>query len=73
MACNDAHIQNLNREYRGKDAPTDVLSFPMGGDDFPVHGATPVMLGDLIISLETAQHQATQRGWVLLSTLLVLH
>ena len=70
MVCDDAHIQNLNREHRGKDTPTDVLSFPMGSDDFPVHGAAPVVLGDLIISLETAQHQAAQRRRVSLLTLL---
>jgi len=30
VLCDDSHIQNLNKEWRGKDAPTDVLSFEMG-------------------------------------------
>lgn len=66
VLCDDPHIQNLNREHRDKDVPTDVLSFPMGNDDFPVHGAAPTMLGDLILSLDTAQQQATQQGYVLI-------
>jgi probable rRNA maturation factor len=41
-------IQELNREHRGKDAPTDVLSFPIDGlDGEPVHG--PRELGDVVI------------------------
>ncbi|KAK9827136.1 hypothetical protein WJX74_007858 [Apatococcus lobatus] len=65
VLCDDCHIQDLNREHRGKDAPTDVLSFPMGDDDFPALEAAPVVLGDLIISLDTAQQQASQRGHTL--------
>ena len=64
VLCDDPHIQQLNREHRDKDAPTDVLSFPMGSDHFPVHGAAPTMLGDLIISLDTAQQQASQQEYV---------
>lgn len=50
--CDDAAIQKLNREYRGKDEPTDVLSFeadPEPGSD----GELPagVLCGDLVISL----------------------
>ena len=42
-------IQALNRDHRGKDAPTDVLSFPIDGvDDRPSNGA-PVELGDVVI------------------------
>lgn len=33
VLCDDAHIQELNREWRGIDAPTDVLSFEMDYDD----------------------------------------
>ena len=56
VLCDDAFILPLNRDYRGKDAPTDVLSFAQregeGADaDDPV-------LGDVIISVETAQRQA---------------
>ncbi|TVQ92711.1 MAG: rRNA maturation RNase YbeY [Deltaproteobacteria bacterium] len=53
----DAEIRALNREWRGKDAPTDVLSFPQDGPP----GAVPV-LGDLVISVQTAARQAADRG-----------
>lgn len=50
----DPTIHRLNRDYRGKDAPTDVLSFAQ--ESFP--GPTRV-LGDVVISLDTARRQAT--------------
>ncbi len=48
-------IQVLNRQYRQKDAPTDVLSFPIDGPD----GEN---LGQLVISLERAKEQAEELG-----------
>jgi probable rRNA maturation factor len=45
----EARIQELNREHRGKDEPTDVLSFPIDGDE-PVPG--PRELGDIVICPE---------------------
>ena len=45
----EARIQELNREHRGKDAPTDVLAFPIDGVD-PVVG--PRELGDVTICPE---------------------
>jgi len=51
----NAGIQNLNREYRQKDAPTDVLSFPMG-DVNPENGL--MILGDIVISAEKAKEQS---------------
>lgn len=62
----NAAIHELNREFRGKDKPTDVLSFPMweedgiGGDTDPVLGA--VMLGDIVISTERSWEQAEEYG-----------
>lgn len=58
-------IKNLNRIYRNKDSVTDVLSFPLTGDDGSVEvnpetGA--VLLGDVVISLETAVKQAQSFG-----------
>ena len=59
-------IHALNREFRGKDRPTDVLSFPMWEDDGmdgdldPVLGA--VMLGDIVISTEKAHEQSEEYG-----------
>lgn len=70
LLTDDARIQELNSEYRGKDAPTDVLSFgQMEGEPF----ASPVpMLGDLVISLETAQRQADAMGHPLAAEVRVL-
>ena len=59
------HIHGLNREYRGVDRPTDVLSFPMYSftdDDMPEEGPAPVVLGDIVISVERAKEQAVEYG-----------
>ena len=64
----DREIHVLNRQYRGKDKPTDVLSFPLADE------LQPFLLGDVVISVETAAHQAQQRGHSLrkeLQTLLI--
>ena len=57
-------IQKLNLQYREKDAPTDVLSFPLGEngvyDTDPTTGAK--MLGDVVISMEKAIDQAELYG-----------
>jgi probable rRNA maturation factor len=58
LLVDDATIQVLNREHRGKDRPTDVLAFPV--DEKPVRGS-PRILGDVVISLETALRQARAR------------
>jgi len=50
----DAAIRELNRDHRGKDKPTDVLSFPLEPEPF-AHGK---LLGDIVISIETARRQA---------------
>jgi probable rRNA maturation factor len=54
----DAQIRRLNRQWRKKDKPTDVLSFPAG--DWPGPGPRP--LGDIIISLATTRRQARAFG-----------
>ena len=59
------HIHELNREYRGVDRPTDVLSFPrysFTADDMPEEGPAPVVLGDIVISVERAKEQAVEYG-----------
>ena len=57
MLTDDAEMTALNSEYRGIDAPTDVLAFAMreGEDCSAMH---PMLLGDIVISLETAARQA---------------
>ena len=57
-------IRELNNEYRNKDASTDVLSFPMGEDGvYDLNKETNAyILGDIVISLETAFKQAKVYG-----------
>jgi probable rRNA maturation factor len=54
----DEAMRALNRDYRGKDAPTDVLSFPMDGPGTAVAGEQ--LLGDVVISVDTARRQAAE-------------
>ncbi|ADV09206.1 rRNA maturation RNase YbeY [Mesorhizobium sp. M7A.F.Ca.CA.001.09.2.1] len=52
----DAHIQVLNAGWRGKDKPTNVLSFP--AFPFAQGGPLPPMLGDIVLAAETVAHEA---------------
>ena len=60
----DAAIQELNRDYRGKDRPTDVLSFALNEGEEPaiVDAPDEELLGDILISLETTARQAEEYG-----------
>jgi probable rRNA maturation factor len=76
----DDTIHALNRDYRKKDRPTDVLAFAMReeGDGAPRARAPsrgPEVLGDVIISVETADRQAKKRRRALLDeiTMLLAH
>lgn len=60
MITDDAQVRDLNRTYRGKDAPTNVLSFPMQEGEFS--DITPGLLGDVVISLDTARTEAIAAG-----------
>jgi probable rRNA maturation factor len=66
VLVDDQEIQRLNHEYRGIDAPTDVLSFAMqekGEEEPEILAVEPeLLLGDVIISLETAVRQAGEYG-----------
>jgi probable rRNA maturation factor len=55
---NDAAIRELNRTHRGKDAATDVLSFPLEPDGSAEAGDPERLLGDVVISVDTARRQA---------------
>lgn len=57
-------IHELNREYRNVDRPTDVLSFPLGENGvYDTNNATGAyVLGDIVISMETAFKQAREYG-----------
>ena len=60
LLTDDTDIKQLNRDYRGIDAPTDVLAFAMHeGEDSDIN---PSLLGDLVISLETAARQASTKN-----------
>lgn len=57
------HIHIINRQYRGVDRPTDVISFALNESDEPeVQDAEVNILGDIIISLERAAEQAKEYG-----------
>jgi probable rRNA maturation factor len=62
--ADDEYIRELNRQFRGKDCPTDVLSFALNEGDEPeiVDGPEEILLGDIVISLETAVRQAEDFG-----------
>jgi probable rRNA maturation factor len=69
----DDQIKILNRDYRGKDRPTDVLAFAMREGELG-ELAGPV-LGDVVISVPTARRQAEERGVTALDevTMLLAH
>ncbi|MSO96905.1 MAG: rRNA maturation RNase YbeY [Rhodospirillaceae bacterium] len=52
----DRRVRTLNRTYRGLDKPTNVLSFPAFDGVMPVTG--PVLLGDVVLALETTGREA---------------
>ncbi|PYQ11303.1 MAG: rRNA maturation RNase YbeY [Acidobacteria bacterium] len=60
----DLAVRSLNARYRGKDAPTDVLSFPGPGGE--------AGLGDIVVSVDTAERNARRQGRTLQKELDVL-
>jgi len=72
VLTDDAQLQQLNHDYLGVDAPTDVLSFPASETD-PESGIT--YLGDILVSIPRAHQQAIAAGHSLESEvqLLVVH
>ncbi len=56
VLCDDPTIHALNRNYRAKDAPTDVLAFAMNEGESAA--LNPHVIGDVVISLDTAARQA---------------
>jgi probable rRNA maturation factor len=59
LFTDDDHIAELNRKYRGKDKATNVLAFPMTGDPKDVESG---MLGDIVISVDTAARESLDAG-----------
>lgn len=68
----DAKMRELNKNFRGKNKTTDVLSFPFEADEFD---QTDDFLGDIIISAEQAERQATENNLDLVTEIkqLILH
>jgi probable rRNA maturation factor len=60
VVCDDAFISELNRAYRKKNRATDVLSFSMR--DVVSGDSSDPVLGDIIISVQTAEVQAREEG-----------
>lgn len=56
-----AHQRELNRTWRGRDASTNVLSFSLAGADEPPSGA-PLLLGDVVLALETVAAEAADQN-----------
>ena len=65
LLTGDAEVRALNREWRGKDKPTNVLSFPMLERAELLALAAegpPELLGDIALALETCTREATEKG-----------
>ena len=65
LFADDAEVHALNREWRGKDKPTNVLSFPMleRADLLALSpNGPPEMLGDIALALETCAREAADKG-----------
>ena len=64
LLTSDEEIQALNSQYRNRDKPTDVLSFSqLEGEELPLEEK---LLGDVVISVETASRQAEAAGYGLM-------
>lgn len=62
LLSNADHVQELNVRFRGKDSPTNVLSFPSGEDRLQqAEALDPQPLGDIILSFETVIQEATDQ------------
>ena len=66
VLASDREVHDLNRQWRAKDKPTNVLSFPMLSREEVLHAAAdegaPGMLGDLILALGVCTREAADKG-----------
>ena len=60
LFVDDREIRDLNKQYLKRDRPTNVLSFPMAQGEFSE--INPQVLGDVVISVETALREAHESG-----------
>jgi len=61
ILTDDAEQRQLNRTYRGKDAETNVLSFPMTDPAAPAPAGSPILLGDVVLAFETVAREAAEQ------------
>ena len=73
LFTDDEHIADLNNRYLGRDGPTNVLAFPMSDEPSSDFGTR--MLGDVVISVDTATRESEESGEVLEETIgrLLIH
>ena len=62
LLCDDATIAALNAQWRGREEPTNVLSFPVPPASDPSASEAGVHLGDIAIARETAVREASEQG-----------
>ncbi len=70
LFVNDLRIQALNQRYLCRDKPTNVLAFPMQEGEFST--LHPHLLGDLVISVETAKRQSNRFGLDVMEMVILL-
>lgn len=63
VLADDAAVRELNRRYRGRDAPTNVLSFPQqdGSERPKLPQGAPLLLGDVVLAYETVQAECHEQ------------
>src|SRR5205809_5361314 len=59
--ADDASQRQLNRDYRGRDKPTNVLAFPVWEHGTRLPSGAPVLLGDIVLALETVAQEAADQ------------
>jgi len=60
LVVDDRQIEKLNTQYLHRKGPTNVIAFPMRNGAFP--NITPHLLGDIVLSVDTAQKESTLAG-----------
>jgi len=60
--ADDAEQRALNRTWRGIDAPTNVLAFPVADPAAPLPDGAPLLLGDVVLAFETVRREATEQN-----------
>jgi probable rRNA maturation factor len=62
VLTDDFEQRALNRTWRGRDSPTNVLSFALGDPAAPAPSGAPVLLGDVVLAFETIAREAAEGG-----------